>query len=65
MATPFLIARHTHRAGPQAKREEPTPTGIDYLGLVQTAHDEESGTGEKVLFSQPGLFSDQSEKEAR
>lgn len=65
VATPFRIGRHTHRAVPQAKREEPTPTGIDYLGLVQTAHDEESGTGEKVLFSQPGLFSDQSEKEAR
>ena len=57
VAVPFRISRHVHHAVPQAKREAPTPTGIDYLGLVQAAHETEAGTGEKVPFSQPGLFS--------
>jgi len=29
VATPFVIGRHTHRAVPQAKRPEPTSTGVD------------------------------------
>ena len=36
VATPFVIGRHTHRSVPQAKRPEPQPTGIDYLGMVAT-----------------------------
>jgi putative transposase len=39
-ATPFTIGRHTHPQVPQAARPQPQPTGIDYLGLVQTAHQE-------------------------
>ncbi|MGH9267930.1 MAG: Mu transposase C-terminal domain-containing protein [Acidimicrobiales bacterium] len=42
VATPFLIGRHTHKAVPQAARPAPPPTGVDYLGLVQTAHDAET-----------------------
>lgn len=50
-ATPFLIGRHVHRAVPQAARPEPAATGIDYLGLVAAAHDEEAGTGAKIDFT--------------
>lgn len=57
VATPFRIGRHVHRAVPQAARPEPAATGIDYLGLVAAAHDEAAGTGQKIDFSQPGLFS--------
>jgi len=44
IATPLVIGRHTHPAVPQAPggRPAPTPTGIDYLGLVQAAHDEQT-----------------------
>ena len=40
IATPLAIGRHTHPAVPQAARPTPKPTGIDYLGLVQTAHEQ-------------------------
>ena len=43
-----------HRAVPQAARPDPDPTGIDYLGLVATAHDEEVGAGAKIDFTQLG-----------
>lgn len=39
IATPQAIGRHTHPAVPQAARPNPEPTGIDYLGLVQAAHE--------------------------
>jgi putative transposase len=44
IATPLVIGRHTHPAVPQAPaaRPAPTPTGVDYLGLVQAAHDEQT-----------------------
>ncbi len=60
VATPFVIGRHTHRAVPQAKRPEPKPTGIDYLGLVAAAHEEAAGTG-SIDFSQLQMFKDDSE----
>ena len=50
-AVPFVIGRHVHRAVPQAARPEPAATGIDYLGLVAAAHDEEAGTGAKIDFT--------------
>jgi hypothetical protein len=50
-ATPFITRRHVHRAVPQAARPEAAPTGIDYLGLVAAAHDEEAGTGAKIDFT--------------
>ena len=43
-----------HRAVPQAARPDPDPTGIDYLGLVAAAHEEEAGTGAKIDFTQLG-----------
>jgi putative transposase len=56
VATPFVIGRHTHRAVPQAARPAPTPTGIDYLGLVAAAHEETAGTGAKIDFAQLAIF---------
>jgi putative transposase len=55
-AVPFVTRRHVHRAVPQAARPEPAPTGVDYLGLVAAAHDNEAGTGAKIDFAQLGLF---------
>jgi putative transposase len=51
VATPFVTRRHVHRAVPQAARPEPAATGIDYLGLVAAAHDDEAGTGAKIDFT--------------
>ena len=50
-AVPFITRRHVHRAVPQAAGPRPAPTGIDYLGLVAAAHDEEAGTGAKIDFT--------------
>jgi putative transposase len=38
-ATPFILGRHVHPAVPQAARQPARATGIDYLGMVQTAHE--------------------------
>ncbi len=64
-ATPFITRRHVHRAVPQATRPAPAPTGIDYLGMVAAAHDDEAGTGAKIDFAQLAMFtaSDQHEEE--
>ena len=56
VATPFVTKRHTHRAVPQAERPAPEQTGIDYLALVQKAHEEEAGTGGEIDFSQLQMF---------
>ena len=53
-AVPFITRRHVHRAVPQAARPGPHPTGVDYLGLVAAAHDEEADTGAKIDFTQLG-----------
>jgi putative transposase len=55
VATPFVIGRHTHKAVPQSARLEPVPTGIDYLGMVAAAHEEQAGTG-SIDFSQLAMF---------
>jgi putative transposase len=44
VARPFLTHRHVHPAVPQAIRPAPAATGVDYLGLVQTAHEDATGT---------------------
>ena len=64
VATPFVLGRHTHRAVPQAGRPAPEATGVDYLGLVAAAHDEEAGTGTGVDFSQMAFFVDPGEADA-
>jgi putative transposase len=44
VARPFLTRRHVHPAVPQAIRPAPAATGVDYLGLVQIAHEDATGT---------------------
>ena len=59
VATPFVTARHVHRAVPQAQLPAPEQSGVDYLGLVQAAHEEEAGTGQKIDFAQLVMFPDE------
>lgn len=42
VATPFTIGRHVARTVPQAARPAPEATGIDYLGMVQAAHEDDT-----------------------
>ena len=42
VATPFKIGRHVAKAVPQAVRPAPEATGIDYLGVVQAAHENDT-----------------------
>jgi putative transposase len=65
VATAFVTRRHVHRAVPQAARPEPDATGIDYLGLVAAAHDEQAGTGTKIDFSQLHLRTDRDDEATR
>ena len=44
-ATPFVTRRHVHRAVPQAARPEPAATGIDYLGMVAAASEDDQERG--------------------
>jgi putative transposase len=53
-AVPFVTRRHVHRAVPQATRPDPDPTGIDYVGMVAAAHDEQAGTGAKIDYTALG-----------
>ena len=64
-AVPFITRRHVHRAVPQAARPQPAPTGIDYLGLVAAAHDDEAGTGAKIDFTQLGKLAGNRDEESR
>ncbi|PZR79131.1 MAG: hypothetical protein DLM65_11415 [Candidatus Aeolococcus gillhamiae] len=61
VATPFVLGRHVHPAVPQARRDPAPPTGVDYLGMVQAAH--EATTSGPIAFrdltdpgDQLGLF---------
>jgi putative transposase len=62
VAVPFVIGRHTHRQVPQASHPLPEATGIDYLGLVQTAHEEAAGTT-SIDYSQLKIFGIDKEEE--
>jgi len=62
VATPFVTGRHTHRAVPQALRPVPEATGIDYLGMVAAAHDEQAGTGAKADFAQLAMFNSEDDE---
>ena len=50
-AVPFVIGHHVHRAIAPAPPPAAEATGIDYLGMVAAAHDEEAGTGMKIDFT--------------
>jgi transposase InsO family protein len=50
-AVPFVIGHHVHKAVQPAPPPQQDPTGIDYLGMVAAAHDEEAGTGMKIDFT--------------
>ncbi len=42
VAVPFVIGRHVHHQVPQAQSPTPPPsTGVDYLGMVVAAHEEQ------------------------
>ena len=51
-AVPFVIGHHVHKAVAPAPPPEADPTGIDYLGMVAAAHDEQAGTGAAIDFTQ-------------
>jgi putative transposase len=42
VATPFTIGRHVAKRVPQAERPVAEATGIDYLGMVQAAHEDDT-----------------------
>jgi putative transposase len=45
LAIPHRIGRHTHpKARPETGEPAPTPTGIDYLGLIDAAHHQRLAT---------------------
>lgn len=54
VAAAFIIGRHVAKAVPQALRPEPEPTGIDYLGMVEKAHEAET-VGPIRFATAPGL----------
>ena len=51
-AVPFVIGRHVHRAVAPAPPPAAQATGIDYLGMVAAAHDEQAGAGAAIDFTQ-------------
>jgi len=66
-AVPFIIGRHVHKAVAPPQVPPGERTGIDYLGLVAAAHEDEAGTGAKLDFTalaalggaQPGQEADE------
>jgi putative transposase len=50
-AVPFVIGRHVHRAVAPPPPPAADPTGIDYLGMVAAAHDEQAGAGAAIDFT--------------
>jgi len=63
VARPFITRRHVHPAVPQAIRPEPAATGVDYLGLVQAAHEEATGTGTPIDYARLNLLAGQPDRE--
>ena len=53
-AVPVIIGRHVHKTIAPPGPPPGERTGIDYLGLVAAAHEEEAGTGAKIDFTQLG-----------
>ena len=55
-AVPFVIGRHVHRAVQPPAPPAADPTGIDYLGMVAAAHDQEAGAGAAIDFTRLQLL---------
>ena len=51
-AVPFVIGHHVHRAVAPPPAPAADPTGIDYLGMVAAAHDEQAGAGAAIDYTQ-------------
>ncbi len=59
-AVPFVIGRHRHaktRTGEDQPREQPEPTGIDYLKILDTSH----GAGLQAQINYAALIDDADE----
>ena len=57
-AVPYVIGRHVHRqVPPTLPPTAPPPTGVDYLGLVLAAHEEQT-LGEIAFRDLPDSWSD-------
>jgi putative transposase len=56
VAVPFVTRRHVHRTVAPIPSAQPAATGIDYLGLVASAHDAEAGTNTKIDFARLAVF---------
>ena len=55
-AIPHRIGRHSHPAArPEPALEPPTPTGIDYLRLVETQRDGDVASGGGIPYQQLAL----------
>jgi hypothetical protein len=54
-AVPFVIGGHVHRAVAPTTPPTADPTEIDYLGMVDAAHDEQVGPGAAIDFTQLDL----------
>ena len=63
VARPFITRRHVHPAVPQAIRPEPAATGVDYLGLVQAAHEEATGTGAPIDYAHLARLANNSDRD--
>jgi len=63
-AVPQTIGRHSHPAArPEPATEAPTPTGIDYLGLVAQRRDDQQGG--RIHFGELHLFDNDNEENNR
>jgi putative transposase len=51
-AVPFVIGRHVHRAVAPAPPPAAEANGVNYLGMVAAAHDEQADAGAAIDFTQ-------------
>jgi putative transposase len=61
VATPLVMGAHVHPAVPQAQPPAPTPTGVDYLGMVLGAH--EQATVGAISYRDVPLFDDDADQD--
>ena len=57
-------APHPSAGAPGTARPSRRPTGVDYLGMVAAAHEEQAGTGQKIDFAQLAMFAGEDAEEA-